>query len=79
MSDEELYLFSSTNEMAWIEREADGDITIKPISPTLVGAICADISYELSRWLEHEGRRAVFLRFLDLAQTNSRIEVEIGK
>jgi hypothetical protein len=39
LTDEELYLFSATNEVAWIEREANGDISIRPISPTIVGAV----------------------------------------
>jgi len=55
MSDEELYLFSSTNEVVWIEREANGDISIKPISPTLVAAASSDVAGELWRWLGDEG------------------------
>ena len=56
MTDEELFLFSSCNEVVWIEREANGDIHIKPISSTLVGAVSADVSCDLSQWVEREGR-----------------------
>jgi Uma2 family endonuclease len=55
MTDEELFLFSARNEVAWIEREANGDIHIKPIPGTLVGAASADVICDLSQWVEREG------------------------
>ncbi|HWG17339.1 MAG TPA: Uma2 family endonuclease [Acidobacteriaceae bacterium] len=61
LTDDELYLFSATNEVAWIEREANGEISIKPISPTIVGAVSADVSCDLAQWLEREGRRGELL------------------
>ncbi len=54
LTDEELYLFSSRNEVVWIEREANGDIHIKPITSTLVGAVSADVMCQLAQWVERE-------------------------
>src|SRR5580692_8413910 len=54
MTDEELYLFSARNEVAWVEREADGDIHIKPIGSTLIGTVSAGVMYSLGQWLEKE-------------------------
>jgi hypothetical protein len=56
MTDEELFLFSSRNEVVWIEREANGDIHIKPIPGTLVGAASGDVVCDLSQWVEREGQ-----------------------
>ncbi len=56
MTDHDLYLFSSRNEVAWIEREANGDIHIKPIPGTLIGAVSANVSCDLAQWVEKEGR-----------------------
>ena len=56
MTDEELFLFSARNEVVWIEREANGDIHITPISGTLVGAASADVMCDLSQWVERQGQ-----------------------
>ena len=56
MTDEELFLFSARNEVVWIEREANGDIHIKPIPGTLVGAASGDVICDLSQWVEREGQ-----------------------
>ena len=54
MTDEELFLFSSRNEVVWIEREANGDIHIKPIPSTLIGAVSANVNCDLAQWVEKQ-------------------------
>jgi Uma2 family endonuclease len=56
MTDEELLGFCERNEVLWIEREVNGDIHIKPIPGTLVGATSADVICALSQWVEREGQ-----------------------
>jgi Uma2 family endonuclease len=60
MTDDELLVFSERNEVVWIEREANGDISIKPIPGCLVSGISVDIAADLSRWSDADGRGEVF-------------------
>ena len=60
MTDEELLVFCERNEVLWIEREVNGDISIKPIPGCLVSGISADILVDLSQWSDRDGRGEVF-------------------
>jgi Uma2 family endonuclease len=59
MTDDELLVFCERNEVVWIEREANGDISIKPIPGTLVGGIKTDVAFDLHVWSELAGRGEV--------------------
>ena len=59
MTDDELLVFCERNEVVWIEREANGDISIKPIPGTLVGGIKMDVTLDLHLWSESVGRGEV--------------------
>jgi Uma2 family endonuclease len=60
MTDDELLVFCERNDVLWIEREANGDIHIKPIPGCLVSATTLDILVHLSRWSDTDGRGEVF-------------------
>jgi Uma2 family endonuclease len=60
MTDEELLVFSARNEILWIEREANGDIHIKPIPGYKVGAIHMDVNCDFAQWSDADGRGEVF-------------------
>jgi Uma2 family endonuclease len=60
MTDDELLVFSERNEVLWIEREANGDIHIKPIPGCMVSAISVDIMVDFNRWSDRDGRGEVF-------------------
>jgi Uma2 family endonuclease len=60
MTDEELLVFCERNEVLWIEREVNGDISIKPIPGCLVSGISADVLVDLSQWSDSDGRGEVF-------------------
>src|SRR6266702_639127 len=59
MTDDELLIFCERNDVLWIEREANGDIHIKPIPGTLVGGIKSDVALDLHLWSESVGRGEV--------------------
>ena len=59
LTDDELLVFCERNDVLWIEREADGDIQIRPIPGTLVGGIKTDVTLELHLWSESVGRGEV--------------------
>jgi Uma2 family endonuclease len=44
----------------WIEREANGDISIKPIPGCLVSGISLDILVNFGRWSDSDGRGELF-------------------
>ena len=60
MTDEELLVFCERNDVLWIEREANGEIYIKPIPGCLVSGISVAIAADLSRWSDSDGRGEVF-------------------
>jgi Uma2 family endonuclease len=60
MTDDELLVFCERNDMLWIEREANGEIYIKPIPGCLVSGISVAIAADLSRWSDSDGRGEVF-------------------
>lgn len=60
MTDEELLVFCERNDVVWIEREANGDIHIKPIPGCLVSRISVAILVDVSRWSDSQGRGEVF-------------------
>jgi Uma2 family endonuclease len=59
MTDDELLVFCERNDVVWIEREADGDIRIRPIPGGLVGGIKMEIALDLHLWSESTGRGEV--------------------
>jgi Uma2 family endonuclease len=56
MTDDELLLFSARNEILWIEREANGDIHIKPIPGFRVSSINVKIISKFGKWADTDGR-----------------------
>jgi len=60
MTDDELLVFCERNDVLWIEREANGDIYIKPIPGCLVSGIIGDILVDLSQWADSDARGEVF-------------------
>ena len=59
MTDEELLVFCERNDVLWIEREKDGDISIKPIPGCLVSGVSVDTMVDLSQWSDTSGRGEV--------------------
>jgi len=60
MTDDELLIFSARNEILWIEREANGDIHIKPIPGCRVSGMSVDIMCDFAQWADKDGRGEVF-------------------
>jgi len=56
LTESELLRFSETNDIVWIEREADGAIYMRPIAPTIVAMYSGHILADVSIWAETDGR-----------------------
>jgi Uma2 family endonuclease len=56
MTDDELLVFSARNEILWVEREANGDIHIKPIAGCRISTINIHIISAFAEWTDTDGR-----------------------
>jgi Uma2 family endonuclease len=59
MTDAALLRFCAANEMLWVEREPDGDLSIKPIGGGRVSLINVAVCAALDKWADEDGRGVV--------------------
>jgi len=55
MTDEELIRLSAANDILRIEREPDGELSIRPIQGSVAGAINVEVMMQLHDWIDTGG------------------------
>jgi Uma2 family endonuclease len=60
MTEDELLRFCAVNDVLWVEREVNGELSVKPIGGCRVSSVNLAVGRELSRWAEKDGRGETF-------------------
>jgi Uma2 family endonuclease len=60
MTEYEFLRFCSVNDVLWVEREVDGELSVKPIGGCRVSSVNLAVGTALRQWAEEDGRGETF-------------------
>src|SRR5271155_526276 len=60
MTEDELLRFCAVNDVLWVEREVDGELSVKPIGGCRVSSVNLAVGTALRQWADRDGRGETF-------------------